>query len=227
MGRRLLVVVAVAAGLLLAAGPARAGTVEGAAWRWPLAAPVTVVRGFDPPQDAWAAGHRGVDLLGRPGEPVFAAGAGTVEFAGRIAGVGVVSVRHGDGLVTTYQPVRPAVVAGEVVTAGRRIGVLVVAGSHCPPRACLHWGLRRDGGYLDPLGLLGLGRVRLLPLPPGRGGSWVVPAVSGASIGSSSTVVAWAVAVQRRRRRRLPPGVASLACARRRRLAVPARADPA
>jgi hypothetical protein len=37
--------------------------------------------------------------------------------------------------------------------------------------ACLHWGLRRaaaDGyvDYLDPLLLLGLGRVRLLPTDP-------------------------------------------------------------
>jgi hypothetical protein len=34
----------------------------------------------------------------------------------------------------------------------------------CPVAACLHWGLRRGADYLDPLALLGLGPVRLLPV---------------------------------------------------------------
>jgi len=34
--------------------------------------------------------------------------------------------------------------------------------------ACLHWGLLQGDVYLDPLALLGLGRVRLLPLKAGE-----------------------------------------------------------
>jgi hypothetical protein len=45
------------------------------------------------------------------------------------------------------------------------LGRLQLFGSHCFPRACLHWGLieGRDR-YLDPLTLVGAGPVRLLPL---------------------------------------------------------------
>ena len=135
-------------------------------WEWPLAGPARVVHGFAPPAQAWLAGHRGVDLLGRPGQPVRAAGAGVVHFAGRIAGVGVVSVLHAGGLLTTYEPVRPLVRVGAVVRTGQPVGRLTLAGSHCAPAACLHWGLRRASTYLDPLTLVGAARFRLLPLPP-------------------------------------------------------------
>jgi len=52
------------------------------------------------------------------------------------------------------------------VSAGGRIGSLQLAGSHCFPDACLHWGWIRnaDDVYLDPLRLVGAGPVRLLPL---------------------------------------------------------------
>ena len=45
-----------------------------------------VVRRFSPPPHPWLPGHRGVDLAGRPGAVVRAAGAGTVVFAGTVAG---------------------------------------------------------------------------------------------------------------------------------------------
>ena len=189
-----------------------------ASWRWPLPPPVQVVRGFDPPVHDWLPGHRGVDLAGRAGQQVLAAGDGIVTFAARVGAVPVVTVRHASGLETTYQPVRALVRAGAKVAAGAAIGVLLPAPSHCPPLACLHWGLRRAGAYLDPLALVGRATVRLLPLLSGPGaGSWLVPAVSGASVGSSAVAIGWAGAVLRRRHRRLPPGVVSLAHARRQR----------
>jgi murein DD-endopeptidase MepM/ murein hydrolase activator NlpD len=125
-----------------------------------------VVRRFDPPPRPWMSGHRGVDLAAAPGSTVRAAGAGTVAHAGRIAGRGVVSVQHPDGLRTTYEPVDvdPALVVGVPVAAGEPIGTLATGHPGCPSAACLHWGLRRGPEYLDPLALLGLGRVRLLPL---------------------------------------------------------------
>jgi murein DD-endopeptidase MepM/ murein hydrolase activator NlpD len=130
---------------------------------WPLAPVPDVVRGFDPPSSPWGAGHRGVDLLGSVGQRVRSALPGTVSFAGRIAGRGVVVVAHGDTR-TTYEPVTAALGVGTPVTAGAPIGRLELAGSHCFPRACLHWGWRRGDTYLDPLGLVGAGPVRLLPL---------------------------------------------------------------
>jgi murein DD-endopeptidase MepM/ murein hydrolase activator NlpD len=123
-----------------------------------------VVRRFDPPPAPWLPGHRGVDLAVPAGAVVRAAGAGTVIFVGVIAGRGVVSVAHAGGLRTTYEPVESALHAGEAVIAGQQIGTLDAGHPGCPADACLHWGLRRGSLYLDPLALLGLGRVRLLPL---------------------------------------------------------------
>jgi murein DD-endopeptidase MepM/ murein hydrolase activator NlpD len=130
---------------------------------WPLLPQPEVVHRFDPPTVQWGAGHRGVDLGGHVGQPVRAALGGRVSFTGRIAGRGVVVISHGDTR-TTYQPVLPTVAAGERVPTGAVVAHLAGAGSHCAPRACLHWGLRRGETYLDPLTLVDAPRpVRLLP----------------------------------------------------------------
>jgi murein DD-endopeptidase MepM/ murein hydrolase activator NlpD len=131
---------------------------------WPIGGPPLVTRRFDPPARRWLPGHRGVDLAGSPGTVVNAAVAGVVFFAGPVAGRGVVSVQHAGGLRTTYQPVDPVVSAGDPVAAGDPLGVLAPGHAGCPAAACLHWGLRQGETYLDPLALLGLGQVRLLPV---------------------------------------------------------------
>jgi len=133
--------------------------------RWPLAPQPEVVERFDPPESTWGTGHRGVDLLGRVGQPVRAALPGLVSFAGGLAGRGVVVVDHG-GTRTTYEPVAAAVSVGDRVSAGDVIGALTVVQSHCFPRACLHWGWIADPDtYLDPLRLVGGPQpIRLLPL---------------------------------------------------------------
>lgn len=123
-----------------------------------------MVRRFDPPAQQWLAGHRGVDLAATPGATVRAAGAGTVVYAQILAGRGVVSVAHPNGLRTTYEPVTATVTLGDQVSAGQPLGTVGAGHPGCPENACLHWGLRRGAVYLDPLALLGLGRVRLLPL---------------------------------------------------------------
>ncbi|HWU22813.1 MAG TPA: M23 family metallopeptidase [Nocardioides sp.] len=132
---------------------------------WPLPAPHDVVHGFDPPDSTYGPGHRGVDLAGHPGEIVRAALAGTVVFAGPLAGRGVVVVDHGS-VRTTYEPVAASVHVGDPVAAGGAIGLLTLTQSHCFPVACLHWGLIRnsDDVYLDPLTLVQAAPIRLLPL---------------------------------------------------------------
>ncbi|MDQ3734475.1 MAG: M23 family metallopeptidase [Actinomycetota bacterium] len=132
-------------------------------WSAPLPQPITVTRGFDPPDHPFGEGHRGVDLAGRPGQEVRAAGAGTVVFAGPLAGRGVISVEHTAGLRTTYEPLSVTVSAGETVGLGQVIGTLTAGHAGCPVAACLHWGLKRGEHYLNPLLLLSAGPVRLLP----------------------------------------------------------------
>jgi murein DD-endopeptidase MepM/ murein hydrolase activator NlpD len=112
----------------------------------------------------WSPGHRGVDLLARPAQPVLAAAEGRVSFAGPLAGRPVVVVVHAGGIRTTYEPVDPLVRAGDAVPAGGMLGTLAVTVRHCVS-PCLHWGALEGGAYLDPATLLpGHGPVILLPL---------------------------------------------------------------
>jgi murein DD-endopeptidase MepM/ murein hydrolase activator NlpD len=137
---------------------------------WPLRPRPAVMRVFDAPSPNWNRGHRGVDLAGTPGQPVYAAAAGTVVFAGELAGRTLVSIAHPGGLRTSYEPVRPSVRAGQRVDAGMVIGQLEAGHDGCAAAACLHWGAmwgaasRAD--YVDPLGLLASTPIRLKPLRP-------------------------------------------------------------
>lgn len=150
-------------GLLSAPADARTGS---AGWVRPVGPPdgrADVVHEFDPPEQRWHSGHRGVDLAAAEGTEVRAAGSGTVSYAGLLAGLGVVVIQHGT-LRTTYQPVTASVRVGAVVSSGDPIGTLSGVGSHCAPQACLHWGVVEGDQYVDPLSLITLARVRLLPL---------------------------------------------------------------
>ncbi|MBT9254375.1 M23 family metallopeptidase [Phycicoccus sp. MAQZ13P-2] len=145
--------------------PGAGRPVERARWRWPAAPVPEVVRRFLPPASAYGPGHRGLDLGVAGAAPVLAVEAGRVTHAGVVVGRGTVTLRHRDGLQSTYEPVVPEVRVGDEVAAGERLGRLGTAPAHCGRRTCLHLGARRDGAYLDPLPfLVGGGHVRLLPL---------------------------------------------------------------
>jgi murein DD-endopeptidase MepM/ murein hydrolase activator NlpD len=120
-----------------------------------------VLRGFDD-VGRYEAGHRGVDLATTAGAPVVAVAAGSVTFAGPVAGRPVVVVLHPDGLRTTYEPVDPAVTAGADVQPGQQLGT-VSTPAHCAAD-CLHLGLRDGDVYLDPLPHLRAAAPVLLPL---------------------------------------------------------------
>lgn len=154
---------------LISAIPAAADDVR---LDWPLRPAPAVVRDFDAPSPDWKPGHRGVDLAGRPGQPVYAAGSATVVFAGLLAGRPVVSLAHPGGLHTSYEPVRATVHVGQQVSAQTMIGELIAGHAGCRAsqagRACLHWGAMwgpaSGAHYVDPLGLLRSTAVRLKPL---------------------------------------------------------------
>ncbi|WP_229053731.1 peptidoglycan DD-metalloendopeptidase family protein [Aeromicrobium sp. Leaf350] len=164
---------AVAAVLVAAlAGGAAPAAGSDDAWTWPLAGRA-VDRGFEPPPGPYAAGHRGVDLRGTPGEPVLAVAPGTVAFVGEVAGTPVVTVSHGTER-STYQPVRATVEVGRSVDAGQTVGTLLPGHRGCGSSACLHLGRVEGETYLDP-SLLLAGRYRLIspdgppPAPPRTG----------------------------------------------------------
>ena len=103
-----------------------------AGWTAPVPGPPTRLFALGP--DPFARGqHRGVDLDAAPGEPVRSACTGRVLFAGRVTGIGTVSVRCGPWRVT-YAPLeRVAVRATALVGPGRRLGQIAGADAGRPP----------------------------------------------------------------------------------------------
>jgi murein DD-endopeptidase MepM/ murein hydrolase activator NlpD len=190
-----LAVVATSAVVLLTGGGATwaapvagaAPAAAGAPGRWTAPVwPLRVVRPFQPPPQPWLAGHRGLDLAATSGDDVRAVDDGVVVWAGELAGVGVVSVAHRDGLRSTYQPVDPVVGVGDAVLRGQLLGALTAGASHCAPSACLHLGARRSESYVDPALLLGLRAPRLLPYLA-QTDSWFAGPMSSAGTGADTT----------------------------------------
>ena len=168
------------AGLSPAGADGEASGGGGGRWRWPVPPPHPIVQPFEAPSHRYGPGHRGIDIAAPLGATVTAVEDGTVHFAGMVAGRGVVSVRHHDGLLSTYEPVEASVAAGQSVRAGDALGTLSTqAGSlpHCPEGPCLHLGARRGKDeYIDPAPLLSAAGPSVLL--PWRGG-----AASGNSFG--------------------------------------------
>ena len=115
------------------------------------------------------AGHWGLDLASAPGSPVLAPGAGTVSFAGSVAGMLTVTIDHGGGLRSSVSYLESInVQPGDQVRPGVLVGRSGLA--HDEPQ--VHLSVRIDGQYMDPAPYLLCGagepgRLYLLP-PPGR-----------------------------------------------------------
>src|SRR5436190_10804548 len=113
---------------LFLAAPASGATEAGGGG--PIAAPAQpvhyqppvsgrIVDAFRPPTTPYGPGNRGIDYLTTPGEPVRAAGPGTVTFAGQVGGPLVVVVLHADALRTSYLGLSGIEVKpGDVVAGG-------------------------------------------------------------------------------------------------------------
>ncbi len=101
---------------------------------------------FRRPATDFGAGNRGWEYATTLGQPVTAVAAGVVAFAGPVAGRGVISIEHRDGIrssLTGMQIIR--VTAGDTVARGELIGTA---------SRRLHLGFRRGGIYLDPADVL-------------------------------------------------------------------------
>ncbi|TFC90268.1 M23 family metallopeptidase [Cryobacterium sp. TMT4-31] len=146
-------------------GAALPGQAAPAGWAWPVGPPRELTRPFEAPTSRYAAGHRGIDLVAGEGHPVRSPADGVVTFAGTVVDRPVLSIQHGEDLVSSFEPVTATVSEGDRVLAGQVVGV-VATGSHCTAR-CVHFGVRRHGQYISPMLFLGgLARAILLPLPP-------------------------------------------------------------
>jgi hypothetical protein len=107
---------------------------------WPVRGSVVSAYG-----DAARPGHRGIDLVAKPGEAVAGAKLGKVAFAGEIAGYGrTVVLSHADRLSTVYAHLGTMrVTEGDTVAQGQTIGTISSEGY-------LHFETRESAQPVDP-----------------------------------------------------------------------------
>ena len=115
------------------------------------------------------AGHWGVDWVVPEGTVVRAAGAGTVSFAGSVAGNLTTTVHHGGGLRTSYSYLATVTVEpGQAVAESTSLGTSGTG--HDAP--ALHFSVRLGETYVDPMAVIGCRLStpsRALRLVPARG----------------------------------------------------------
>lgn len=137
----------------IAAPPSRTSARELLAnWQWPTV-PARIAAAFVAPAHEYGPGHRGIDLVAAIGDEVHAPADGVIAFAGSVAGRGILTIDHDEGLVTTLEPVQTTLRSGTPVRAGDVVG-FVDAGGHAAP-GTVHFGVREEGVYINPLLLLG------------------------------------------------------------------------
>lgn len=150
---------AIASLLLLCAGPtASAGAAPascGTSSRYQLPVAGPVVDGFRLANGPFGPGNRGLEFGTEQGSPVRAIGDGEVIFAGLVVGSLFVTIRHPDGLRSSYSYLTEiSAVVGQRVRRGDLIGL---SGQR------LHLGVRRGTVYLDPALLFARRTARLVP----------------------------------------------------------------
>lgn len=154
------------------------GLEQSGMWRSPTGTGAPeVLRPFAAPPSPWAAGHRGVDLAAAAGGEIRSPADGVVSFSGKVVNRQVLSIDHGAGYVSSFEPVEPELEVGDAVSQGDGIATLDTyddgshhcTGENAVAQPCLHWGVRLHGEYINPLLLLGeLEPSVLLPLNDGE-----------------------------------------------------------
>jgi peptidase M23-like protein/Big-like domain-containing protein len=119
------------------------------AWRWPLIGPIT--QGFGEYLTKYGF-HQGIDIDGETGDPVRAARSGRVTVAGHYDACGGLEVHidHGVGFESWYRHLsRIDVRTTTRIEVGTVIGA--VGSTGCALGSHLHFAIRKDGVFVDPL----------------------------------------------------------------------------
>ena len=98
--------------------------------------------------------HRGTDLRAQTGTPIYASNSGIVRLAKNLFYSGnIVILDHGKGIFTNYAHLSKIDVStGQHVARGDQIGLSGATGRVSGPH--LHWGVKINGAYVDPLQFL-------------------------------------------------------------------------
>lgn len=126
-----------------------------------------ISKAFDRPSMRWATGHRGVDITAGTGTALIAPDDGVISFNGTVAGKDVISIKHADGLTSTFEPAHSDLETGDPVFRGQPFGVADGSSDHCLD-FCVHWGVMDAyDDYLDPSTLILPRTIALKPVPVG------------------------------------------------------------
>jgi lipoprotein NlpD len=123
-----------------------AAETDGVEWMWPASG--RVLAGFS------KGSNKGVDILGKVGDPVFASASGRVVYSGTgLRGYGkLVIIKHNDTFLSAYAHNSNLLVKeGQSVVRGQKIAEI---GNTDSPQAKLHFEIRRQGEPVDPLKFL-------------------------------------------------------------------------
>lgn len=99
--------------------------------------------------------HKGVDIANSSYPPILAADSGVVSIPPYMGGGygNYVMIDHGNGFVTLYAHMSKILVSvGQTVNRGDQIGVVGSTGRSTGPH--LHFEIRKNGSYVDPMGYL-------------------------------------------------------------------------
>ena len=124
---------------------ARANDANLLSWGWPATG--KIIQGFN-------NNTKGIDIEGKPGDPVLAAADGKVMYAGNgVRGLGnLVLLGHSNGFITAYAHNQQLLVkTGDTVKKGARIALLGQTDTTSPR---LHFEVRRSGTPVNPLSYL-------------------------------------------------------------------------
>lgn len=108
--------------------------------------------GREAPIKGASTSHKGIDIGASSGSDIKAAAGGSVVIATYSSSAGnYVMISHGGGVYTVYMHMKSmAVSEGDEVSKGQVIGYVGSTGNSTGPH--LHFGIRVDGSYVDPLG---------------------------------------------------------------------------
>jgi len=103
-------------------------------------------------------GHRGIDLAINSLSPIVSPFDGEVFFSGRVVNRFVVTLISSTGLKASFEPVCGIVRQGENARQNQTIGFYCQGDEdyevHCD--SCLHFSIRNEHGYLNPLLFYGI-----------------------------------------------------------------------
>ena len=125
---------------------------------WPCPSSKRITSGFGKrksPTKGASTNHQGIDISASTGSAVIAAAAGEVVISTYSYSAGnYIMINHGSGIFTIYMHLSKKIAdVGQEVSQGQKIGEVGSTGYATGPH--LHFGIRKNGSYVNPLTFVG------------------------------------------------------------------------